>query len=277
MPSALPKTLNELKLVIAEQHQSLSKRLRQVAQYLVDHPNQIAFGTVATIAKDAEVHPSTLVRFANAFGFSGFSEMQRLFQQQLLHESPSYSDRMRIARESLGEDNADPVNLLGQFASANSATLDQLISEVDVDALRAAEEYLAAADTVYIIGVRRAFVVASYFAYALRHAERRAFLVDSIGGLTKEQGSSVRKGDALIAVSFQPYATETQDIVKDAASKGVPVVLITDSQLSPLAPLASSMLIVKEADVHGIRSLSASLCIAQALSISLANRSNREA
>jgi DNA-binding MurR/RpiR family transcriptional regulator len=277
MPSALPKTLNELKLVIAEQHQSLSKRLRQVAQYLVDHPNQIAFGTVATIAKDAEVHPSTLVRFANAFGFSGFSEMQRLFQQQLLHESPSYSDRMRIARESLGEDNADPVNLLGQFASANSATLDQLISEVDADALRTAEEFLAAADTVYIIGVRRAFVVASYFAYALRHAERRAFLVDSIGGLTKEQGSSVRKGDALIAVSFHPYATETQDIVKDAASKGVPVVLITDSQLSPLAPLASSMLIVKEADVHGIRSLSASLCIAQALSISLANRSTREA
>ena len=277
MPSALPKTLNELKLVIAEQHQSLSKRLRQVAQYLVDHPNQIAFGTVATIAKDAEVHPSTLVRFANAFGFSGFSEMQRLFQQQLLHESPSYSDRMRIARESLGEDNADPVNLLGQFTSANSATLDQLISEVDADALRAAEEFLAAADTVYIIGVRRAFVVASYFAYALRHAERRAFLVDSIGGLTKEQGSSVRKGDAVIAVSFHPYATETQDIVKDAASKGVPVVLITDSQLSPLAPLASSMLIVKEADVHGIRSLSASLCIAQALSISLANRSTREA
>jgi len=277
MPSGLPKTLNELKLVIAEQHQSLSKRLRQVAQYLVDHPNQIAFGTVATIAKDAEVHPSTLVRFANAFGFSGFSEMQRLFQQQLLQESPSYSDRMRIARESLGENSADPVNLLGQFASANSATLDQLVSEVDMDALRAAEQYLLEADTVYIIGVRRAFVVASYFAYALRHAERRAFLVDSVGGLTREQGCSVRRGDALIAVSFHPYAAETQEIVRDAAGKGVPVVLITDSQLSPLAPLASSMLIVKEADVHGIRSLSASLCIAQALSVSLANRTEKDA
>lgn len=277
MPSRLPKTLNELKLVITEQHQSLSKRLRQVAQYLVDHPNQIAFGTVATIAKDAGVHPSTLVRFANAFGFSGFSEMQRLFQQQLLHESPSYSDRMRIARESLGESNADPVNLLGQFASANSATLDQLITEIEPDEMKAAEEILMAADTVYIMGVRRAFVVASYFAYALRHAERRAFLVDSIGGLTKEQGCSVRKGDALIAVSFHPYAAETQEIVRDAASKGVPVVLITDSQLSPLAPLASSMLIVKEAEVHGIRSLSASLCIAQALSVSLANRSNSAA
>lgn len=272
MPSGLPKTLNELKSVIAEKHQSLSKRLRQVAQYLVDNPNKIAFGTVATIATDAGVHPSTLVRFANAFGFSGFSEMQRLFQQQLLHESPSYSDRMRIARESMGEDNGDPVNLLSQFASANAATLDQLLSEIDTQALRTAENLLYEADTVYVIGVRRAFVVASYFAYALRHAECRAFLVDGVGGLTKEQGFSVRPGDALIAISFHPYAAETQEIVRDAAAKGVPIILITDSQLSPLAPLATSMLIVKEADVHGIRSLSASLCIAQALASSLANR-----
>jgi len=271
MPSGVPKTLNELKLQIAEQHQGLSKRLRQVAQYLVDNPNQIAFGTVATIAADAGVHPSTLVRFANAFGFSGFSEMQRLFQHQLLQESPSYSDRVRIARESLGESSTEPLSLLSQFAAANSATLDQLVNEVDQKALQKAEEILRGADTVYIMGVRRAFVVASYFAYALRHAERRAFLVDGVGGLTKEQGCSVRAGDAMIAVSFHPYAQETQDLVKEAAGRNVPIVLITDSELSPLASQASSVLIVKEAEVHGIRSLSASLCIAQALSISLAN------
>lgn len=276
MQTGLPQTLNELKQVIAEKHTTLSKRLRQVAQYLIDHPSEIAFGTVAVISKDAGVHPSTLVRFANAFGFSGFTEMQRLFQQNLLHESPSYSDRIRLARESSGDDSMDPMNLLSQFASANSAVLDQLVSDIDIQALRTAEQTLAEADTVYIVGVRRAFVVASYFAYALRNAQRRAFLVDGVGGLIKEQGTSVRPGDALLAVSFHPYAEETKDIVQNAASKGVPVVLITDSQLSPLAPLASSMLIVKEADVHGIRSLSASLCIAQALSISLANRSDTE-
>src|SRR6056300_621521 len=146
MPSGVPKTLNELKLQIAEQHQGLSKRLRQVAQYLVDNPNQIAFGTVATIAADAGVHPSTLVRFANAFGFSGFTEMQRLFQQNLLHESPSYSDRIRLARESSGDDSMDPMNLLSQFASANSAVLDQLVSDIDIQALRTAEQTLAEAD-----------------------------------------------------------------------------------------------------------------------------------
>ncbi|TLS82463.1 MurR/RpiR family transcriptional regulator, partial [Photobacterium damselae subsp. damselae] len=90
-----PGSLSDLKTAITEQHPKLSKRLRQVAEYLLEHPNEIAFGTVAVISKNAGVHPSTLVRFANAFGYSGFSEMQRLFQQQLIEEAPSYQERVR--------------------------------------------------------------------------------------------------------------------------------------------------------------------------------------
>lgn len=270
--SSSAKTLTELKARIAEEHSGLSKRLRQVAQYLLDHPNEIAFGTVAVIATDAGVHPSTLVRFANAFGYTGFTEMQRLFQSQLLHESPSYSDRMRIAREALGEgSDSSPVGLLNQFSSANSAALDQLISDVDIEQLERAEQLLAEANTIYVMGVRRAFVVASYFGYALRHVDRRAFLIDGVGGLTKEQASSIQQGDVLIAVSFSPYGQETQEVANEAMSRGIPVILITDSQLSPLATDATAVLTVKEAEVHGIRSLSASLCVAQALAIGLTN------
>ncbi|MEX0623112.1 MAG: hypothetical protein WD251_04355, partial [Saccharospirillum sp.] len=68
-----PDTLANLQRAIEEHYESLSKRLRQVAHYVVDHPNNIAFGTVQVIASDAKVHPSTLVRFANAFGYSGFT------------------------------------------------------------------------------------------------------------------------------------------------------------------------------------------------------------
>ncbi|WP_370216568.1 MurR/RpiR family transcriptional regulator, partial [Neptunomonas phycophila] len=116
-----PESLSDLKTAITEQHPKLSKRLRQVAEYLLEHPNEIAFGTVAVISKNAGVHPSTLVRFANAFGYSGFSEMQRLFQQQLIEEAPSYQERVRIAREELGDEGDDtPVQLLAAAVNAQS-------------------------------------------------------------------------------------------------------------------------------------------------------------
>jgi DNA-binding MurR/RpiR family transcriptional regulator len=84
----------------------------------------------------------------------------------------------------------------------------------------------------------------------------------------------MRKGDALIAISFHPYGQETQAVARDAIERGIPVVLLTDSELSPLASEATAVLALKEADVHGIRSLSASLCVAQALSIGLTEASD---
>lgn len=270
MSNSPPKTLADLKARISAEQDQLSKRLRQVAQYLLENTNEIAFGTVAIISKDAGVHASTLVRFANAFGYSGFTEMQRVFQQKLLHESPSYSDRVRKARAINGKEiQTSSYGLLQQFAAANSVALDQLVTDIDAEQLVKSENIIRAADTIYIMGIRRAFVVASYFGYAIRHADRRAFLIDGIGGLTAEQSSSIRQDDALIAISFHPYAEETQKVAHEAVLKGIPVVLITDSELSPLASQATTVLAIKDAEIDGIRSLSAALCVAQALSVSL--------
>ena len=272
-----PETLVDLKAAIAELHPKLSKRLRQVAHYLLDNPNAIAFGTVAVIAKDAEVHPSTLVRFANAFGYSGFTEMQRLFQEKLIQEAPSYQERIRIAREELGEEGSEkPIQLLDQFVKANNVALEHLSESISSEDMDRAVDILAAAESTHIVGVRRAFVVASYFSYALRHIDQRAYLIDGVGGMFHEQASTVSAKDAMIAISFHPYAGETQDAAKAAAEKGVPLIVITDSPLSPLASVAKVSFVVKEADVHSFRSLSSSLCLAQSLAIGLAYRLDKQ-
>jgi DNA-binding MurR/RpiR family transcriptional regulator len=263
-----PQTLEELKALITEQYSGLSKRLAQVAQYLLDNPNAIAFGTVAVISKDAGVHPSTLVRFANTFGYSGFSEMQGLFQQELLQEAPSYQERIRLSQSETQTDDNTP--LLNQFVSANTQALDHLAETVSNKDMQQAIDILVKAKATYIVGVRRAYVVSTYFSYALRHIDRRAYLIDGVGGMYKEQSSTMQNEDALIAISFHPYADETQGVVEQAVEKSVPVIVITDSLLSPLASIAKVCFVVKEAEVNTFRSLSSSLCLAQSLSIGLA-------
>jgi DNA-binding MurR/RpiR family transcriptional regulator len=268
----VPATLAELKSTITEQHGRLSKRLKQVAEYLLDNPSDIAFGTVAVISRDAGVHPSTLVRFANAFGYSGFSEVQRLFQQQLIEEAPSYQERIRIARDEISEDGDDnPVRLLNHFVRANASALEHLGETVVEADMRKAIDILAHARSTHVVGVRRAFVVASYFAYALRHIDCQAFLVDGVGGMYREQAGAINADDALIAISFHPYASETLDVARAAVDKNVPLIVITDSQVSPLVSAASVCFVVKEANVHSFRSLSSSLCLAQSLAIGLAH------
>jgi DNA-binding MurR/RpiR family transcriptional regulator len=114
-------SLNELQQQIRDRYDSLSKRLQQVSRYVLDNTNSVAFDTVAVIAERADVPPSTLIRFANAFDFTGFNEMKQLFRMNLVEETASYSDRARLFREMESEAVPEtPLDILQEFARSNA-------------------------------------------------------------------------------------------------------------------------------------------------------------
>ncbi|GAC13919.1 MurR/RpiR family transcriptional regulator [Aliiglaciecola lipolytica] len=265
-------SLEELNSEITQNFSKLSKRLQQVAEYVLENPNGIAFGTVVMIAKDATVHPSTLIRFANAFGFTGFSDMQKLFQKKLLQESSSYEDRIKLVQDDANLDQKNATSkLLDQFSQANSHALNYLKDNINADDLEQARMILSKADTIHVKAVRRSFPIASYLAYLLNHINVRCYLLDGVGGMHKEQEHLIRKNDAVIVISFHPYASETQSTVDAAIAKGTPIILFTDSPLSPLKEHATVCFTVKEAEVYSFRSLTATMCLVQSLAISLAH------
>ncbi|CDL52724.1 Predicted transcriptional regulator of the myo-inositol catabolic operon [Klebsiella pneumoniae ISC21] len=73
----------------------------------------MAFDTVASIAQQADVPPSTLIRFANAFGFSGFNEMKQMFKQHLMEETANYTERARLFRQTTSDESSPPENADG--------------------------------------------------------------------------------------------------------------------------------------------------------------------
>ena len=83
---------------------------------------------------------------------------------------------------------------------------------------------------------------------------------------------AIRKTDLLFAISFRFYATEVVNIVDEAASRKVPIIAISDSTLSPVAKAASVLLSVPEHEYTFSRSLAAPMCLAQALTVALAAR-----
>ncbi|MDH2293490.1 MurR/RpiR family transcriptional regulator [Cobetia sp. 1AS1] len=265
------QTFEALEAHIGEQYPELSKRLQQSARFLLDHPQEVAFGTVAALADKAGVTPSTMIRFANALGFSGFSEMQKLFRSRLVEAEPDYNERIRVAREVTGT--SPSVNeLLMNFAEANLQALAQLPHRVPTQDIERALDLMQAAEAIHLLGARRSFVVSSYLAYSLRHVAKRAFLMDGMGAMYREQAEAVSERDCLLVTSFAPYAEEVQNAVRSVRERGVPIILITDSSLSPLTRQADVALVVNEAEVQGFRGLTSTLCLAQVLAIGLGVR-----
>jgi DNA-binding MurR/RpiR family transcriptional regulator len=264
--------LTELQDQIRSRYEDLSKRLQQVAAYVLDNTHSVAFDTVAVIAQHADVPPSTLIRFANAFGFSGFNEMKQIFRKNLLEETVNYTDRIRLLRE-MDDDVLPPerpVDILQEFARANSQAMQQLAAQISPEKLNEAIEILRGANTIHVIGLGRSFSVASYLVYALRHLNQKAMLIDGFGGMFKEQINMIETDDAVVAISFSPYAKETITVSDVASQVGAKQIILTDSQISPLASFSEVCFVVKEAQVDVFRSQSASLCLVQTLAVSLA-------
>lgn len=270
----VPRDFASLRARIVERRDELPKRLAEVASFAVSHPDEIAFGTAASIASKANVQPSTLVRFSQAMGYQGFSELQAVFRQRFRDRLPDYEDRLKAI--ATGTAPAKLGMLLERFCEAGERSIKGLRSNMDPARLERAVEILAAADTIYVIGLRRSFPVASYMAYALGKLAIRTILVDGVAGLQGEVITLARPSDAVIAVSFTPYASETVTLAGAAADRGIPLVALTDSPFSPLALRATTWFEVVEADVEGFRSMAASFAIAMTISVAVAER-RREA
>jgi DNA-binding MurR/RpiR family transcriptional regulator len=228
---------------------------------------------ISDIAEACEVQPSAIVRFAQRFGFSGFSEMQDVFRQayteQTAAAAPNYQQRIRKLIAS--RDNKLAVgDMTREFVGASQLGLQELSAGLDDAQLEAAVNLLLKADNIYVVGVRRAFPIASYIAYALQHTNKRVHLVSGLGGMYREQMRSVRERDVVITISFAPYGKETQYCARVAHHHHAKLLVITDSKLSPLGRNADALLTVTEGSAFAFRSLTSTICLCQALFIALA-------
>jgi DNA-binding MurR/RpiR family transcriptional regulator len=266
-----PRDFEALKRRLIEIEPLLPKRLRQTAAFALAHPDEVALGTASGVAQRAEVQASTLVRFAQSLGFAGFSELQGVFRSHLRTRWPDYSERLKALHES-ARASGDPMNLLFGFADSAAQSIVKLRETTRRDELDGAIEILAGANTIYLVGQRRSFSVSHYLAYALAQLGLKAILVDNVGGLGPDQLSSATAEDALIAVSFSPYAPTTIAFAEKARARKTPLVVITDSALSPLAGMADARFEVVESDFGAFRSLAATFCLAMTLAVAVAER-----
>jgi DNA-binding MurR/RpiR family transcriptional regulator len=254
---------NDLLEALRQRHDGFSPRLRQVARHIIEHPNQAALSTVTALGAAAGVPPSALIRLAQALGFAGFSEMQKVLQAALAAGAPSYGERVQQLRS--GGALTGPTELLGQASALAQVSLQNLVDTVDATALEQAVALLAAAPLVHVMGQRRSHPVAGYIAYGLTRSGKAARLLAGTAGMLRDEAETMRPGDALVAVSQPPYSDETVETAEWAEAHGVVVVAISDGALSPLATRSKVMLDVRDSELFGFRALAAQMCLAQVL------------
>ena len=105
---------------ITAEYENLSRQLKLIARHVEAHRDHLGLEGIQDVAAQCGVQPSAVVRFAKHFGFSGFTEMQRLFRQGLSEQiapSRNYSSCcVRVRPGSLWLNRS--VRLLQGYATA---------------------------------------------------------------------------------------------------------------------------------------------------------------
>jgi DNA-binding MurR/RpiR family transcriptional regulator len=278
MPDAPPSphggAVDALLERISAEFNDLSKQLKAIARYVEQHRDHLGLERIQDVAASSGVQPSAVVRFAKHFGYSGWTELQKVFRDRLSQQiAPTREYQARI-REVIDHapGRLSSADIASEFIGGAIAGMRELQHAVRSSALEEAVELLAQAPAIWVVGARRSFPAASYLTYALQHADKPVHHVTGLGAMHDGQLRGLREGDVMVAISYAPYAEETLQAVETALTRGARVIAITDSRMSPLAADAVVTLLVSESSTFGFRSLTNTMALVQSLFIALAYR-----
>jgi Transcriptional regulators len=263
--------VRDILISIEQNMSSFSKGQRQIGRYILDNYDKAAFMTASKLGKTVSVSESTVVRFASELGYDGYPGMQKALQDMIRNKLTS------IQRFEVSEDRIGTGDVLDKVMHADIEKIRMTMEEIDRLDFTASVDAISKANRIYIVGARSAMTIAGFLAFYFN------MIFDNV---THVQTSSMtdmfesmfrmKEGDVLIAASFPRYSKRTVRAARFARDRGAAVIAITDSESSPLAPLAHYRLIAKSDMASFVDSLVAPLSLCNALIVALGRKKPKE-
>nr|SUY25197.1 RpiR family transcriptional regulator [Clostridioides difficile] len=254
---------------IQSQYTRLSKGQKLIAQYILNNYDKVAFMTACKLGETVGVSESTVVRFANALGYSGYPKLQAALQELIKNKLTT------VQRVEMAHDYSDDFAILNKVLKSDIDNIRSTLEEIDERAFKEASNKLLRARKIYILGMRSSFVVAQYLGFYLDIILDNVHIIRMDMGDAFEQIVRINEEDVIVAISFPRYSKKSYQIVNYAKEKGAHVISLTDSLFAPVASLADNTLLVKSNMASFVDSLVPALSISNALAISVWDEGKR--
>jgi DNA-binding MurR/RpiR family transcriptional regulator len=153
----------------------------------------------------------------------------------------------------------------------------QNLSEPDaIGRFTAAADMIASADRVFCLGQRSSFSVAYIFHYVRSLFGSNSVLIDSPGGIGIDALRAIGTNDVLLAISVNRYVRHTVEAAKFAKGQGARVVVLTDSEISPLIAFADEAILVRTETPSFFHTMAPAFAAVECLAALVAARRGRE-
>ncbi|UCE05421.1 MAG: MurR/RpiR family transcriptional regulator [bacterium] len=259
--------LTYFKQLILDHISHLTKNQKKIAQFLLDHPEDIAFSSIDMIADKLSVGKATIVRLAQTLGYSSFLELKTELSNKLRNDL-NPTKKFRDAIDNLPH----KTDFLTIVITNEIKNIQNTLQLLDRDAFDKAIKILLNAPKIYTMGLGISSLLSQLAAYFLNRITMKATAFTHGSISFHEQIVSLKPGDCIIRFSLLPYSIATIESAENAKSKGIKIISITDELIVPVAQYSDIDFTARTHNIVFISTVSAVLVIICALAIGVGIR-----
>ncbi len=242
---------------LTQRFDQLSASHKRLAKFFHEQPWQAATLTAAEIGTQLETNPSTVVRFAQALGYEGLSDLQKELQQSVAESQLRRKDTLERAnfarylganlngaRDSGGNLHTHQNQLLERVFKSEIQNAERTFERINPATFWAAVETVVHADHVYVVGMRASASLGTALVTGLRYLRPRVYALNDQFIDLVDQALSISSKDVVLVYSYSPYVANTVRLLEFARDRGAKTIAVTDDSLAPAARVADHALIV---------------------------------
>nr|WP_319391715.1 MurR/RpiR family transcriptional regulator [uncultured Cohaesibacter sp.] len=248
---------------ISGHYGQLSERLKQAADFVVDHEIDVATHSLRTVSTMAGLAPSTFTRLSQALGFASYEEMRDVCRARMGRKAMSFSERASLLVRNGADDGAR--SFFEQQSSASLENLGRMERDLNQERLVDVVEQLTSARQVLLFGAFSSTGFMEYLGYLARYFADNWKVIGRMGASLSSAMVGLNNKDAVVVLTMAPYARRAIVAAEMAADAGAYVLVITDDIACPALTRASASFIVPTESPQFFSSYAATLVLIETM------------
>jgi DNA-binding MurR/RpiR family transcriptional regulator len=247
--------------------EKLTRSELRLADFISQNATQAVFENVTSLAQKTGVSKATVVRFISKLGYENFNDLRRSLQEDAWVTFESLPKRYRLKKQELEYNGKD---VLEKNFNDIIRNLQHISDTIDRETFhKAAQLMLEKKGNLYVCGFRTSYALAQMFHIMIKRIRPNSFLIGPQIAIMPEMLLDVTSNDILLAVFRHPYVRQTAKIAERFSGVGARILLVTDSNFSPLSSLATNQIIVGSEGGSIFRSFTTVTAVLEALHLAV--------
>jgi DNA-binding MurR/RpiR family transcriptional regulator len=231
-------------VLISSHYKSMTKSEQKVADYVMNHTEEVVYLTVTDLAEKVSVGETTVLRFCRKLNYKGYQDFKLAVAQSQVASTE------KVAREIADTDPLDVV--AAKITQQNTKTLTNTLELFQGEVLQRAIDLLSAARSISFFGIGSSGLTAQDAEHRfMRMGFNVSYSTDS--HVMAMKAALVQEGDVVVGISTSGSTKDVVDTMRIAKENGAKVICITNHGRSPITKYADVILLAasKESPLQG--------------------------